>query len=162
MRKGRSDVNILDLVRLHARIDAHKHSILRFQDARKSSQKLCRFVALEVAYNCKSLLMPWMAPHTDTGSQVKDSLGLPLNVLKPLFTIVVGPPKPMARDVLIGGKLGKGALKLAKGKVKGVVVDILASVLESLKEEVCLTKVASRCQLRGTTNMSRLTRFRAR
>lgn len=48
----------------------------------------------------------------------------------------------MGADVLVRGKLGKGALQLLLGEIQCVVVDVFGGILECLQKEVYFPKVA--------------------
>lgn len=93
---------------------------------------------------------------------MKDSFRLVLDVLEPLFAIIVGSPESMTRDVLVDGKLSQSALQLAEGEVEGVVLYILPRVLESIKKELGFAEIAVPVRSVARQDVVGLTRFQAR
>jgi len=85
-----------------------------------------------------------MKKRTDSRAHVHYALAPLLDALAahPELAVVVSAPESMAPDMFVGGQLGDGALELLERQVEGVVLDILASLLESLEQDVDLAQIS--------------------
>lgn len=80
---------------------------------------------------------------TNAGAEAQDAF-LSRRVggfLEPLPAVVVCAKKPMSSDMPVWGKLGERPFELLPREVKGVVVDALARILQSLQQQVYLAEV---------------------